>query len=70
MLELTRGALYLWYIFLGQIDCNNEKKIVIINWVLKTQFKLSFLTPFSGGKKMLGKTPDGAEYFQKGGTNL
>ena len=25
---------------------------------MKTQFKLSFLTLFTGGKKMLGKTPD------------
>ena len=28
-----------------------------MNWVLETQFELSFLTLFTGGKKCLKKTP-------------
>ena len=43
------------YVFLGQIDCNKQKKFLIINWVFKTQFKLSYLIPFPSGKKCLEK---------------
>ena len=45
------------YIFVSQMNCSNEK-ILTINWVFETQFKLSFLTPFTSSKKLLGKTPD------------
>ena len=41
--------------FLGQIDCNKERNFLIINWVFKTEIKLSFLTLFTGGKKCLEK---------------
>ena len=42
--------------FLGQIGCSNEKKKnLIINGIVETQFKLSFLTLLTGGKKCLEK---------------
>ena len=49
------GVLFTFASILDQIDCNKEKRIIIINWVSKTQFKLSFLTLFTGGKKCLEK---------------
>ena len=41
--------------FLGQIDCNKETKILIVNWVFKAQFKLSYVALFTGGKKCFEK---------------
>ena len=62
MSVVTSEILKVFYLgihfFLGQIDCTKEKKFLIISWVFKTQFKMSFLTPFTAGKKMLGKTPN------------
>ena len=59
-------VLWLLFIFVYILfGSNKEKKFLIINWAFETQFKLSFLTPFTCEQKCLEKPLHKFENFSQ-----